>query len=214
MSKYITRRQQKKQHLSNIIKKVLLVVGILAVLEVAFIYFFTYRKKDSKAVAEVTQTTPENATPAPISVKEAPKVKVEQKPKAEARKEFTAVDTVKTANPIAEATTGSYTSLVEPAEIITEPKPVVKNIRKKLSQQKMMEILNQIKLEKTNLNSLSNCVQIRKTNTSNVENAFEIAKFLNTKGYTISGRLTVPQNQKGIHVVVSGSCITLTIGTI
>lgn len=101
-----------------------------------------------------------------------------------------------------------FTALTSPA-LIHE-----KAIQKQLSNEKMVQILNDIKAEKERLGSKSNCVQIIKTETSNVQNAFMLATFLRSYGYIISGREKISDNSNGIIIDAKNNCITVTIGTL
>ncbi len=81
-----------------------------------------------------------------------------------------------------------------------------------LSDEKMLQIIKRIGVEKKRTNNTLNCVQIRKTINSNVKNAFMIAELLKARGYIISGRIVIPANQKGMKITSHSGCIQLTIG--
>ncbi|MDB5249864.1 MAG: hypothetical protein JWQ40_4258 [Segetibacter sp.] len=151
------------------------------------------------ATGYVTQQTPSQPLPEKPKEKLPPPVTILQgKP---------IVKEVKQAK-LKPADTSASTKTLALAPVVEKP------VLKQLSQQKMAEILNKIQSEKNKNKNASNCIQIQKTNTSNVENAFAIAKFLNSNGFIISGRLTVPGSQEGFHIEAVGSCIKLTIGSL
>lgn len=81
-----------------------------------------------------------------------------------------------------------------------------------LTSAKKQEILDAVLLEKSKMNSFSNCIQLRKTATCNVTDAFSLANYLRSKGFIISGRLTVDKSLQGIAIDASDNCIVLTIG--
>jgi hypothetical protein len=210
-------RQQKNFNIANFLKFVLIVTGILALIEVAVIYFThsSYKtKKETPAVAMQPKTAI-----APIQTKpNGPKVLVEKAVAVEIPALLPDTPVAKPQVVIAAPVAKPLAAPVAIALRDTTKKAVAIKVAKKqnklLSEQRMQQILNDVKLEKTKANSFSNCIQIRKTNSSNVTNAFKVADFLRTKGYSISGRMTVNSNQKGITVNPEGSCITITIGSI
>jgi len=212
--------QQNQFSLGKIIKIAAIITGALALIEVIIIVFITpsnhaearhtqknvVKPKQEAAQVQKPADTPKAAA-APVAkrvvefIAPTPTVKPTPTEKLTAKK----VDSTPLKHPI-KSTKTDTTPKAPPVKTDKTPERL-------LSQQSMVQLLNNIKLEKTKANNSSNCVQIRKTSSSNVSNAFEVADFLKKHGYIISGRMTTGSTQKGIAINAVGSCLTVTIGS-
>ena len=83
----------------------------------------------------------------------------------------------------------------------------------RLTHSKMMQVVHRITAAKRRNHNKLNCVQVRKTVSSNVVNALAIADFLQSKGFIISGRMTIAGEQQGISVNAKSGCIVVTVGS-
>ena len=84
----------------------------------------------------------------------------------------------------------------------------------RLTRSKMMQVLHQIAAAKRRNHNKLNCVQVRKTVSSNVVNALAMADFLQSKGFIISGRMTIAGEQPGISINAKSGCIVVTVGSL
>ncbi|HEX8460569.1 MAG TPA: hypothetical protein VF623_04040 [Segetibacter sp.] len=208
-------RRRKDYTLGRILKIVALVTAALALIEVAILFFLhspgKTAVKQTAVLLEKSKSlsakSPTQIPPKAIKTTDTPKV-TDEEPIAIA---------VSEPMPVVSAATKPKVIKPESRVIDTSKKNVFARLEKDtemvLSQQDMEEILANVKLEKTRANNFSNCIQVRKTNSSNVSNAFKVADFLRTKGFSISGRMTVATRQKGVAINTEGSCITVTIGS-
>jgi hypothetical protein len=108
---------------------------------------------------------------------------------------------------VADTRKAKDTTLMRKPGLATAAKPNT------LSDEKMAEILNEVKLAQQNSNTTTKCVSVKIVNSSNAENGFKIANYLRKNGYIISGREVIGGSQKGIQITTAGPCLKLTIGT-
>lgn len=232
-------RGKNKFNLKLFIKRALVITLVLALVEVLVIFFIS-RKNKNVAVAktnekpltkDTTKTTNESVSTGYNSAQVADSGRSLHQSEAKSE-ELGQVSTASTAGSLAPKNTtepavrnespAAEQKAEEPVakstdtaagtaqkSIIKKPKPPVT-----LSPQYINKIVNAVKAEKSKHADVSNCVQVRKASGSNVDNAFKIAEYLKSNGFIISGRMTIPSNQKGIRINTSGSCISVTVGSI
>ena len=159
------------------------------------------KKKDSGFIVSGNQKEPEQ-----IGIKE----------KGKAQQKDTVIEKVtaeiKNSAPEQTELTAKQVAIDTTSKKPLKPKEI--ELAKSVSEDKMFEILNQLKLKKLESDNVAKCVSIRIVNTSNAENGNMIAKFLRKNGYIISGREIVQGSQNGITIDAEGTCLRLVIGNL
>ncbi len=198
MSKYKTRRQQKRERTIRNIRLVFFIGGLLIILAVLAYYYF-HRTPPQPAIIPPTTVAPADTVKTPTQEPQpTPKTVDTIVNVSEADSPQTIV-----AQPVKEHKVAPDTTLLK--------SPAVPDMIE-LTAEKMEQIVDEVGAKKTSLHSTANCVTIRKTSGSNVENVFEIATVLRLRGFVISGRQTVKDDVDGVEIDAGGNCITLTIG--
>ncbi len=87
-------------------------------------------------------------------------------------------------------------------------------ISKQLNMEEMKAIEASIVADKIKAGNKADCIHVIKSAGSNISNASELVRFLQSKGFTISGRETIPQATDGIKIDCKADCILLTIGRV
>lgn len=236
--------RQQKLKLSTIIKRVVAITALLALVEVAVIYFYMNGRNSKKALVskkemkQTPATLSKDTIPTTLAITqtEAPKQeqqilietqipeqqvasvpqKIEQQVVIETqnKKPQVAIKAIPS-QVVSPSKAGVKTKKIDSIKTNSPTAPQVKKyIERQLSGEEMTQLLMDINAAKAKLNNQTKCIQIRKTQTSNIDNGFEIATFLKQKGYVISGREVVNASIKGILIDAGASCIKLTIGNL
>lgn len=197
----------------TIIKRAILITAILACIEVIILVVIHFRNKN-KPVANTRKNVQEVAKVVRDSLK--PTVVNESKVIAENKQK--PADTMKKTNepikPVAEKPEIPVQKDVEDTPDIQAIKPKEVKVVRTVSNEKMFQILNEVRLKKMVANNPSKCVSIQIINSDNAENGSRIATYFRNNGYVISGREVISGSQKGIQIDATGSCISLAIGSL
>jgi hypothetical protein len=193
-----------------IFKKALIITAILAFVEVVILVVLHFKKTDKPVVK--TQEKPKEIARQPA--KDTSKVVVSHLPEPIPVKELVAQkDTTEIIKPLAKKTQPVVQKLKDSA-VVKVTKPKESKSVKPVSEERMFEILNEVRMVKMQANNPAKCVSIRIVSSTNAENGSRIANYLRKNGYVISGREVVAGTQKGIQVDASGPCIKLAIGAL
>ena len=206
-----------KFDLRTFIKRALYITLTLALAEIAVI-FFVMHDKGEKSIAK----NEHSLTPATKPIQDSQSAQSSYNPIKTTGSDID-TNTNRQQNFLKEEKTA--TTVITPlAQDIKRPdstviltnkyKPAAVSKSKTLSKSEMIQVMNRVAAEKIRSDISIKCVQVQQTAGSNVSNAFAIAKFLRSKGYTISGRLTVPGHQAGIGIHAQGNCVVVVIGSL
>jgi hypothetical protein len=207
----VMNRNKKPAKTYTILKKVLLVTAILAFIEVVIlvvIHFKNGSKETSKAGDKTDEITNQVAKDTfSVSNKKLGKVVAESKPSQTGAKKDNIDKRKMNAENIQSAAKGSDSDSSDLSFGTTKKVEEV-------SEEKMVEILNEIRHEKTDDSNVARCVTIKIVNRSNARNGNKIARFLMKNGLIISGREVVKGTQNGIKIISTGPCVQLSIGAL
>ncbi|GEO08554.1 hypothetical protein [Segetibacter aerophilus] len=191
-----------------------MVTAILAFIEVIILVVMHF-KNGNKEAAKVEEKTNDVTGEAEkdtfrVADKNVPTIVPENKPAAVAAKKNSinkrkiSVENIQTltSRPKKDSTVLSVATAERTVEV------------KEVSDEKMLEILTEIRQEKTESGIAVKCVSIQIVNRINADNGHKIAKFLRENGYVISGREVVKGTQNGIKLTSVGPCLKLSIGAL
>lgn len=212
----VMNRNKRPGRTTSIIRKAILITAFLALVEVIILVVLHFKNAAEKPVVKVEekQKQAQSSTSGKTAEKNAAGLRdvtgSKTVPAAQADPPLKK-DNVQIVKPEAAKTQ----QLVQkgPEDTVTKPIAKPKEVKQhKVSDDKMFEILNQVKLEKLQANNTAKCVTIQIINSTNAENGFRIANYLRKNGYVISGREVVSGTQRGIQIDASGPCVKLAVG--
>jgi predicted RecB family endonuclease len=208
----VMNRNKKPARTYTVLQKMLLVIAVLVLVGVVILVVIHFKDWSKETVKTEEKRVDTGA------LKETPTVAGDNFEKSPER--------IKQAEPVAKKKSGTtkrttqeitipaiQKSVEDLSDAGVTPTKKVKEV-KEVSNEKMLEILNELKMEKAYAPNSAKCVSIRIVSSSNAENGYKIAKFLRANGYVISGREVVKGNQDGIKITTVGPCIKLAIGTL
>lgn len=217
-------KYQQKFSFRKFIKRVVFITLVLAITEVTVLLFLKSGKNRKNNPNSTVETKPTEQVPAAKeaddtshfhSTEHANYIPVYSKPDKDTAQQIL----LPLGDSIADKDGYSSESIISDSiqkATLVHDSATQKNVysRAKLTRSKMMEVYYRITAAKRRNHNKLNCVQVRKTASSNVVNALSIADFLQSKGYIISGRMTIGGQQKGISVNAKSGCIVVTVGSL
>ncbi|MCW3109438.1 MAG: hypothetical protein JWQ09_3944 [Segetibacter sp.] len=215
----VMNRNKRPGRTYKILKKAILITALLAFIEIIILVVIHF-KNANKAVVK-TQVKPKEMPK--VAVSDTPKVAAvipsEVMSKNEQKDTVAKKDTTEIIKPPAEVIKPPVEKAppkpkkpVKDTSVIPATMPKEVKIAKNVSSEEMFQILNDIRLEKSQANNPAKCISIQIIDNSNAENGFRIANYLRKNGYVISGREVIQGSQKGIQINATGPCIKLTVG--
>lgn len=220
----IMHRNQRPGRTTVILKNILLVTALLAIIEV-IVLVVLHNNKAKKAAAKISQKTRQMPGQTIGEVKKDTTVPIRVAPKKVIVTTTGKDTTAKTVEPaiakkdtpvIVEAVNEKVNivkqKILNDSGISSGTKPAEIKIASVVSDEKMVEILDDVTAYKNEANIAANCISIQIIDNSNAENGNKIANYLRKNGYVISGREVVKGRQQGIKIVSNGPCIKLAIG--
>lgn len=218
----VMNRNKKPGRTFTILKKVLSITAILAFIEIIILVVIHF-KNTNRVVVNIEEKPKEIPKEIPKQIPaealiDTGKVVAVDLPKAIAENnhpDSTAEkDTVEIRKPVAIQPVTAKKNVLKDTAVIHEAKPKEIETVTQVSEEKMVQILNELRMEKMQANNPAKCVTIQIVNNSNAENGYKIANYLRQNGYVISGREVVRGTQKGIQIDAAGPCIKLAIGSL